>query len=69
LDPGPNDAKEIKSNKPQRGERNQRPEEILSYVAKQDEIYQIKIKKINATRNDIFFHLFICPRGVNLVLS
>jgi len=59
LDPGLNDAKEIVSNKPQRGGRNQRPEERLSYVAKQDGIYQIKIKKINGNRNDTLFHLFI----------
>jgi hypothetical protein len=64
LDPKPYDGNEIKSNKPQLGERNQRPEEILSYVAKQDGIYQIKIKKIKATRNDTLFHLFTRIRGV-----
>jgi hypothetical protein len=59
LDPGLNGSKKIISNKPQEGGRNQRPEEILTYVARQDGIYQIKIKMINATRNDTFFHLFI----------
>ncbi len=45
----------------QKGGPNDLPVEVLNYIAERDGVYQIMIKKKNATENGTIFHLFLYP--------
>jgi subtilisin family serine protease len=58
LGPKPEDTKYSK--RPQKGHRNEFPQEIIgNMIAPRDGIYQILIEKKNATTNNTMFHIFV----------